>query len=198
MPYLTAKGVSIWQYIWNDGNLESSVWRFSGIAEVSCTPAFSGYLRAERLSSSAGRGLKMLGVVICLLSPEENHHCKEMNRYVYCCCQPEPWIFLRVEPGFSSWDNEIFQNYEWSFKCLLETSSWIFCYKIRMPFYKCFWEVGKRAASERSETLTPNWRSFGMPACILFKLYFCLLCLVYSLKDSLTPNLGKTVCAQDL
>jgi len=33
-----------------------------------------------------------------------------------------------------------------------------------------------------------------MPACILLKLYFCLLCLVYSLKDSLTPNLGKTLC----
>lgn len=33
-----------------------------------------------------------------------------------------------------------------------------------------------------------------MPACILLKLYFCLVCLVYSLKDSLTPNLGKTLC----
>lgn len=33
-----------------------------------------------------------------------------------------------------------------------------------------------------------------MPACILSELYFCLLCLVYSLKDSLAPNLGKTLC----
>lgn len=53
---------------------------------------------------------------------------------------------------------------------------------------------GEKAASERSETLTPKQGRFGMPVCILSELYFCLLCLLYSLKDSLAPNLGKTLC----
>lgn len=62
-------------------------------------------------------------------------------------------------------------------------------------FISGFERQGEKAASARSETLTRKQGRFGVPACILLKLYFCLLCLVYSLKDSLTPNLGKTRCA---
>lgn len=70
-----------------------------------------------------------------------------------------------------------------------------FCYKIRRLFFINGLERwGEKAESERSETLTPKQGRFGMPACILSELYFCLLCLVYSLKDSLAPNLGKTLC----